>query len=305
MELRQLSYFLAAAQTQSFRKAAELCLVAQPALSRQIAALEAELGNPLFERSKQGVKLTPAGQVFVGYASSALEQLQHGRQAMVNMQEGLEGTISVGCVEPLATAFLSVLFRHFHQHFPCLRLSVRVLRTDDVLSMVEQGEVDLGFIFDPDMRPEILVIKELFQQSLYLLVSSQHHLAQRTEQGPLLLEEVCNEPIVLLRETSRLRRRIEQIMARRGIRLQPTVEIDSIEGLKELVKQGAGITFLPPALLGSGQARSEVSLLPLLDMSEQFSFALVYRAFGTTSRPAMQFINHVIKSTENSALWKS
>jgi DNA-binding transcriptional LysR family regulator len=302
MELRQLSYFLAAAQTQSFRKAAELCLVAQPALSRQIAALEAELGNPLFERSKQGVKLTPAGQVFVGYASGALEQLQHGRQAMVNMQEGLEGTISVGCVEPLATAFLPVLFRHFHQHFPRLRLSVRVLRTDDVLSMVEQGEVDLGFIFDPDMRPEILVIKELFQQSLYLLVSSQHRLAQR--QDPLLLEEVCSEPIVLLRETSRLRRRIEQIMARRGIRLQPTVEIDSIEGLKELVKQGAGITFLPPALLGSGQARSEASLLPLLDVTEQFSFALVYRAFGTTSRPAMQFISHVIKSTENSVLWK-
>jgi DNA-binding transcriptional LysR family regulator len=275
-----------------------LCLVAQPALSRQIAALEAELGNPLFERSKQGVKLTSAGEVFVDYATNALEQLQRGRQAMVNMQEGLEGMINVGCVEPLATAFLSVLFQRFHQHFPRMRLSVHVARTDDVLSMVEQAEVDLGFIFDPDMRPEILVIKELFQQPLYLLVSSQHPLVQRAERGPLRLEEVLNEPVVLLRETSRLRRRIERIVARHGMRLRPIVEIDSMEGLKELVKQGAGITFLPPALLGSGSVRTEVSLLPLLDVTEQFSFALVYRAFGATPRPALQFISHVLKNKE-------
>jgi DNA-binding transcriptional LysR family regulator len=294
MELRQLSYFLAAAQTRSFRKAAELCLVAQPALSRQIAALEAELGNPLFTRSKQGVTLTHAGEVFVEYAARALEHLQRGRQAMVNMQEGVEGTISIGCVEPLATAFLSALFQRFHQQFPRMRLSVRVARTDDVLSLVEQAEVDLGLIFDPDMQPEILVIKELFQQPLHLLVSSQHPLAQRAEQGPLQLVDVLNEPVVLLRETSRLRRRIEQIVARRGVRLQPIVEIDSMEGLKE----GAGITFLPPALLGSGQVRTELSLFPLLDVTEQFGFALVYRAFGATPRPALQFIDHILRNKE-------
>src|SRR5258708_32225435 len=65
MEFHQLEYFLAAAHTQNFRQAAELCLITQPALSRQIAALEKELGMLLFQRSKQHVVLTPAGQLFL------------------------------------------------------------------------------------------------------------------------------------------------------------------------------------------------------------------------------------------------
>src|SRR5437588_6264153 len=82
MEFRQLTYFLAAAHTQNFRKAAELCLVTQPALSRQIAALEKELGMALFKRIKQHVALTDAGQAFVAYAKQALEVLQRGEQEM-------------------------------------------------------------------------------------------------------------------------------------------------------------------------------------------------------------------------------
>jgi DNA-binding transcriptional LysR family regulator len=291
MELRQLQYFLAAAQTRSFRKAAELSLIAQPALSRQIAALEAELGILLFERSKQGVVMTSAGETFVEYARSALEQLQRGRQAMVDMQEGLEGTITVGCVEPLATAFLPTLFRRFHRQYPRIRLSVQVARTDSVLAMVERAEVDLGFIFDPDTSSEVLVIKELFQQPLYLLISAQHPLAQRMNDNPLYLGEVLNEPIVLLRETSRLRRRVEQIFARRGLHLQPVVEIDSLEALKELVKQGCGLTFLPPALLSDGQMSKEIRLFPLADVTEQFSFALVYRLTGVIPLAARHLIN--------------
>jgi DNA-binding transcriptional LysR family regulator len=76
MEFRQLTYFLAAAQTQHFRKASEICLVAQPALSHQIASLEAELGVALFKRVKQRVVLTPTGQEFAAYARGALELLQ-------------------------------------------------------------------------------------------------------------------------------------------------------------------------------------------------------------------------------------
>ncbi len=92
MEFRQLSYFLAAASTQNFRQAAELSLVTQPALSRQIAALEKELGTPLFKRIKQHVELTPAGQAFVEYAKETLEILQQGEQEMARWQQGLSGT---------------------------------------------------------------------------------------------------------------------------------------------------------------------------------------------------------------------
>src|SRR5579859_6825818 len=114
MEFHQLTYFLAAAQTQNFRKAAELCLVAQSALSRQIAALEDELEIELFARKNKRVTLTPAGQEFAIHVRDALEQLQEGQQMLGEVREGQRGTIRVGCVESLAATFLPTLFASFH-----------------------------------------------------------------------------------------------------------------------------------------------------------------------------------------------
>src|SRR5215469_11709797 len=104
MEFHQLTYFLAAAQTQNFRKAAELSLVAQSALSRQIAALEEELGVALFVREKKRVKLTAAGQEFALHVRNAMEQLQEGQQWLAELQAGHRGTLLIGCIESLATS---------------------------------------------------------------------------------------------------------------------------------------------------------------------------------------------------------
>lgn len=298
MELRQLTYFLTAVQTRSFRKAAEICLVAQPALSRQIAALEEELGVSLFTRAKQRITVTAAGNEFAIYARNVLEQLQQGQQAMVNRQEGIEGTITLGCVEPLATAFLPVMFQSFHQRYPRVRFDVRVLRTDDIMTLIEHEEVDLGLIFDPTVRPEVLVFKELFRQSLHVLMPAQHPLAQKSHLS-LTLEEVLAEPLLLLRQTARLRRIIDRILLQRGMAVQPIVEIDSLEGLKELVKQGSGITFILPALLGLDPGANNVAVVPLADVTEQFIFALVYRRFGSISKPARQFMNVVTQNEVN------
>src|SRR5258708_2890582 len=87
-------------------KSADLCLVAQSALSRQIAALEEELEVALFTRTKKRVTLTPEGQEFASYVRNAMEQLQEGQQWLAELQAGQRGTIRLGCIESLATAFL-------------------------------------------------------------------------------------------------------------------------------------------------------------------------------------------------------
>src|SRR5215831_17943141 len=131
MEFHQLTYFLAAAQTQHFRKAAERCLVAQSALSRQIAALEQELGVTLFTREKKRVRLTPAGEEFALYVRKAMEQLQEGQQILTQVQSGQHGMILLGCIESLATVFLPTLFATYNQDYPQVRLKVRVAHTDE------------------------------------------------------------------------------------------------------------------------------------------------------------------------------
>lgn len=288
MEIRQLTYFLAAVQTQNFRRASELCLVAQPALSRQIAALEAELGLELFKRVKQRVILTSAGQEFARYAREALERLQQGQQAMAGLLDGQAGTVQLGCIEPLATAFLPTFFRAFSQRYPHIRLSVRVSRTDDVLNMVEKHEVDLGLIFHPTSQREVLIVKELFRQPLQLLVHSGHALYGESE---VSLSQIPSAALVLPRENSRLRRIIDQVLMQRGIAVQPLVEIDSLGGIIELVRQGCGITLLPAALLGRNASGEGVALLPLSDLPERFVFALVYQRAGSLAPSVLQFIN--------------
>jgi DNA-binding transcriptional LysR family regulator len=292
MEFHQLTYFLAAAQTQNFRKAAELCLVAQSALSRQIAALEDELEVALFIREKKRVILTPAGQEFALHVRNAMEQLQQGQQFLTELRAGQRGTMYIGCIESLATAFLPTLFATFHQRYPHVRLKVRVNHTDELITLVEQGEVELGLILDPQLQSELLIIKELFRQPLHLLVSAQHPLAQNKVPA-VPLEQIITEPLLVLDESSRMGQITKRIFAQRGLPVRPLVEIESVEGLKEMVRQGIGVTLTLPALIRPSQIGNDLMLLPITGLEEEFIFALVYRRVGSISRAAREFISTI------------
>ncbi len=294
MELHQLTYFLAAAQTQHFRKAAERCLVAQSALSRQIAALERELGVSLFIRHKKRVTLTPAGQEFARCVSQAMEELQAGQLMLAEVQTGQRGTILLGCIESLATALLPTLFATFHQRTPQVRLKVRVAHTDALLTLVEQGALDLGLVLDPGPESELLIVQDLFRQPLHLLVAAHHPLAQRAE---LTLEQLTTEPFLLLDQTSRLGQITRRIFAQRGLPLHPLIEIESVEGLKEMVRQGIGVTLTLPALIRPAQLGRDLVLLPIADLSETFLFALVYRRVGPISPAARALINSIAQQS--------
>jgi DNA-binding transcriptional LysR family regulator len=296
MEFHQLTYFLAAAQTQNFRKAAELCLVAQSALSRQIAALEDELEVTLFARQKKRVALTPAGQEFALHVRNAMEQLQEGQQLLSELRAGQRGTILIGCIESLATAFLPALFASFHQQYPHVRLKVRVNHTDELITSVEQGEVELGLILDPRLQSELLIVKELFRQPLHLLVSAQHPLAQM-KAAAVTLERITTEPLLLLDETSRMGQITKRIFTQRGLPVRPLIEIESVEGLKEMVRQDIGVTLTLPALIRPSQVGNDLVLLPIVGLTEEFIFALVYRRVGPISRAAREFINTIVQQT--------
>ena len=298
MEFYQLTYFLAAAQTQNFRKAAEICLVAQSALSRQIASLEEELEITLFEREKKRVKLTAEGQEFARYARNAMEQLQEGQQFLTELKAGQRGTICIGCIESLTTAFLPGFFDEFHRHHPQIRLKVRVNHTDEIINWIEQGEVELGLILDPRLQSEMLIIKELFRQPLHLLISAQHPLAQQ-KVASISIEHIRNEPFLVLDKTSRMGQITDRIFAQRGISIRPLIEIESVEGLKEMVRQNIGVTLTLPALIRPSQIGKDLILLPIDDLTEDFIFALAYRRIGTIPRAAREFINAISRQPMN------
>ncbi|MBN9391562.1 MAG: LysR family transcriptional regulator [Chloroflexi bacterium] len=290
MELRQLTYFLAAAETENFIRAAELCSVAQSNLSRQIAALEAELKTVLFRRVNRRVTLTPAGREFAVHARAALERLQQGQQFVSKLEAGEGGLVRLGCVQPLSTTFLPQILARFAGSYPAVKLQVRIGRTDELLRLVESGELDFALVFNPGTRSELLVVEELFRQSLQLVVSDRHPFCQ-LDPASLALKQVLNEPLVLLDESSRLRRIVERVLAQRGFVVEPVFEVNSVEVLKELVRQGAGVSIMPPISMRASQGQDGLALLPITDLAEEFIFALVYRNFGATPLAARELIN--------------
>lgn len=296
MELRQLNYFLAAAHTQNFRKAADLCFVTQPALSRQIALLEQELGVTLFKREKQSVRLTPAGQALTEYAKQATEILQQGQQELLRWQQGQSGILTIGCNPSLAAAVLPSLLASFRQQFPDIHLTVHVHRSDEVIALVEREVVDLGFIYDPAMHSDVVVIKELFRQPLQLLVPPHHPLAHCALED-LTLARIVSDPLIFLDKEARLRQVLDRLFLQRGINVRPVIEIASVEALKELVKLGSGVTLIPPALLWRSQREDGLRLLPIADVAETFIFALVYRRIGPPNKSAQQFLHTVREMT--------
>lgn len=297
MDAQKLTYFLAAAHTQNFRKAAELCHVAQPVLGRQIAALEQELGVTLFERQSRRVVLTPAGTAFIAYARDILDRMQAGRQAMAARRDALGGTLNVGCIEPLSDTLLPPAFAAFQRQHPQTRVNVTVSGTEELFGMVEEGKLELGlFGLAPErMRSQpLLVVHELYHDRLALMVAAGHPLAREARQ--VRVQHLLEERLALLNQRFAMRRILERIFAQHNRELSPALNIDNVATLKLIVQHGGVSTVLPQSLLSPADRQAGMVALPIQDLSEVFTFALVYRQQASLSTTAEAFIRAVTES---------
>src|SRR3954470_13252187 len=194
MELRHLRYFVAVAESLSFRRAAERLHMAQPPLSAQIKSLEAELGVRLFERSTRVVKLTHAGQVFFVEARSLLGAAVEAERRVKEADQGLVGTIRLGVIAPAANAWLAGVLRSFRQKFPGVQLSVFDLTSPEQLRRLRINELDAGLLRPPVGEPDLeSIFVEKSEQ--VLAMPAGHRLAKKR-----LLEwlDFHNEEMVLI-----------------------------------------------------------------------------------------------------------
>lgn len=291
MDAQKLTYFLAAAHTENFRRAAELCHVAQPVLSRQIAVLEQELGVELFERQGRKVALTAAGTAFIAHARAILDRIQQGRQAMAARRDTVGGLLRLGCIEPLSDTLLPPAFAAFHRRHPGARVSVTVSGTEELFGLVEHGDLELGLF---GLAPErlraypLLVVRELYRDQLALLVADDHPLAHAAP--TVSVAQLFDEPLALLNERFAMRRILERIFAQHSRELAPAIDIDNVATLKLIVQAGGVSTVLPHSLLSSVERQAGMVALPIADLPDVFTFALVYRQVASLSPAAEAFI---------------
>ncbi|MFT3769028.1 MAG: LysR family transcriptional regulator [Minicystis sp.] len=192
MELRHLRYFLAVAEERHFGRAARRLHIAQPPLSRQIQALEAELGFPLFDRARRRVELTPAGAVLVAYARRVIETLDIGLREAGRAAAGQIGRIAVGYPSSVAFSGLPELLRAFRTRSPAVDVVLREMPPQEQVDALKDGRLDVGFIRGP-LRDTDLASRLVRKEPLVVALPEGHPLAAHAK---IAIGMLAHEPFV-------------------------------------------------------------------------------------------------------------
>lgn len=194
MELRSVKYALAVADSLHFGRAAESVRVAQPSLSRQVAALEREIGAVLFDRTSRRVELTEAGAQFFPAARKALAELDVGARRARQAERGQRGQLRLGFVATAALDLLPEALTKLRARRPDVRVALSECTTGEQIEQILGGELDVGIGRDVAAEPGLRV-DVIGQEPIRLAVPAQHRLSGR---GSVTLAEVAGEPLVRL-----------------------------------------------------------------------------------------------------------
>ncbi len=244
-ELRHLVYFREVARTLHFRKAAESLAVAQPALSRQIAQLEAALGAALFLRSRRKVELTAAGRALAERVEPMLRGLAAISGELRALTEGETGHVRVGFTGLAMATVLPGILREFHRRFPRIRLELNESPTSAQAGALARGEIACGF-FHPDAATPGLRTRELLREKNGVLLPSDHVLTQRSA---LRLKALAEVPWVLFPRAHNpgFYDRVLAAFSRAGITPRIAEEVWPRANAVGLVRAGLGATFMCPS----------------------------------------------------------
>lgn len=149
MDIRILRYFLTVAKEQNFTKAAEQLNITQPTLSRQLAALEDEIGKALFIRGSRSVTLTETGLLLKRRALEIIDLEEKMLDELKVKEELIEGTITIGCGEFAAVEILAEICKKYKQKYPMVQIALHTATADSVYEMMNQGLVDMGLFLEP------------------------------------------------------------------------------------------------------------------------------------------------------------
>ncbi|NUT77692.1 LysR family transcriptional regulator [Pseudomonas sp. C1C7] len=245
MEIRQIKYFVAIIDCGSLSQAARQVHVAQSALSKQMSALEAELGAQLLYRSHNGVIASEAGKVFYEYAQGMLKHLSDARAAVNSSPDAVSGSIVVALPQSVASILAMPLMRAVKARYPLVAFNFNEELTGNVMDQLVHGRVDLALFTSEGLPPQVL-FSPLVEEDFYLI-----HMASDPDAPPageVSLEQALARPLVFPSQahSHSTRTLVEQAVKRHGLPVaEIAMEVNSVHILKSAVEAGIGHTIMP------------------------------------------------------------
>ncbi|MFT4998846.1 MAG: LysR family hydrogen peroxide-inducible transcriptional activator [Flavobacteriales bacterium] len=285
MNLKDLKYFLAIAELKHFGHAAQQCNVSQPTLSGQIKKLEETLGVMLFERTNRRVMLTEAGQQIVIYAKRIIREVDAIHEIADSTRDPLAGKFRLGAFPTLATYIFPRIVPQVKASMPNLRLILMEEKTSQLIDQLHNGEIDAALLALP-IQDDYLISKPLFDDEFFLAVPSGHDLTKYKTVDQTKLKQ---HRLLLLEEGHCLRDQSLEICQLHNIGEEQDFKATGLETLRQMVKAGTGITFMPKIAIQAKE--TGIEYIPFTKPAPSRSIGLVWRK----TTPRQQVIKELIK----------
>ena len=286
MNFYQLAYFKKVSETKSMSRAAEELLITQPAVSKQIRALEDELGERLFDRIGKKVHLTRTGEVLYSHADRILRSVEEAKIAVRDMSAECSGEFIIGTSDHISIHRLPGVLKSFINAFPKVDLKLRCHRSETILDLVNRNLVDLGVITLPKPAPH-LVSKTIWKDPMSLVFVKDHPLGSL----PVIrLRDILRYGMILPETGTQTRRTIDAAFSKKGMTVNIAMEVAYLETIKSLVRAGLGISVLPDRAVESEIRSGMLAKSKIADASFSRDLGIVYLKGKFLSRPVREFL---------------
>lgn len=278
----------------SFSAAAEALGRSQPAISRRIGLLEAELGGPIFERTAGGVRLSALGDALLPHAERALAAIEDARKAIRDLRERHAGRVTLALVGTLAGLQLTQTLRRYAAAAPDVRLDLRTGRSAEVSSLVRSGAATIGVRYFAD-RSADLDCHAMPPEPLVVICGPDHPLrGQRVRQ----LSELQAEHWLVfpdrIESGEAAAGTLSALFLVRGIADLKWSAIDSLTAQKRLVEAGAGLALLPRSAIDDELRARSLAIIPVADLDAANPVFAITRRDGYLSRAARLLLDILI-----------
>lgn len=245
MEIHQLRYFVAVADEGNFSRAAAKVRVAQPSVSHQIRKLEAEIGQPLFDRLPRSVILTEAGRCFIDYARGILASVGDARRCVDELKEAVTGKLAVGAIPTIAPYVLPELVVKFQKDYPEVTLELVEDVTNGITRRIDAGELDVALASTCEPSPT-LRRESLGSEPLLALVPETNPLATKTL---IELDDLKSERFLLLHEMHCLSQQVHHLLESRRLRPEIALAGSQLTTIARMVAAGIGVSIAPQMMV--------------------------------------------------------
>lgn len=293
MNLRDLKYIIAVAETHHFGQAAKRCFVSQPTLSGQIKKLEEELGVAIFERSNRSVEITPVGEAILTHARQMMEQADVIQQLAQAHQDPLAGPLRIGAIPTLSPYLMPLILMPLKKRHPQMKLVLSEELTDTLLQRLHNHEIDAALLATPEEEQDRESLP-LFDEPFWIAYPRDHPFYTRDK---ITLRDLDKENLLLLAEGHCLAKQamdVCHIQERQAQGEMADLRASSLETLIQLVGAGFGTTLVPALAMGASWTTGSgvvAQRLAIADASRRIS--LVFR-HSFPRRAALQAFTEVI-----------